>query len=230
MKNIVNSRITLADKAYEALKEAIVTFELKPGQYIYENEIGSQLGVSRTPVREAFSRLRRLELIDIYPQKGAFVLPIFKKKVDEVRFVRESLEIATFQKIARNFSSTDTKCKELDKVITQIINEGVAAYHKKDLRLFFKLDDQFHSTMLEFMENKTLIDTIESVKIHSDRVRFLELNETLNMREILNQHMNIFGAVKTNDPARVELLLTDHFVKYHIDKKLLEKYPAYYIV
>jgi len=228
LKNITNTRITLGDKAFQSIKDAILSLELKPGQSIYEAEIASQLGVSRTPVREAFSRLRQEELIEIYPQKGVIVAPISIHKLNEVRFVRESLEISSFKKIAEIFDLNEPKCRKLDEKLLLNFDQGERAFSVQDLQLFFKTDNSYHSQFLEFLENKTLLDTIMRMNCHIARVRFLELKETKNMPEVLIQHHNIYNAIKDNDVKHVEELLIDHFSKFHIDQKLMHKYPGYF--
>src|SRR5262245_27443007 len=88
-----DNRSTLGGQAYETLREAIITLQLEPGKMIYETELAQELGISRTPVREAFRLLLREQLIDVLPQKGARVELISLRKVEETRSVREFLEI-----------------------------------------------------------------------------------------------------------------------------------------
>src|SRR3954467_10017610 len=78
--------------AYEALRDAIISTELEPGQQVSENEIAEKLGVSRTPVREALARLRDDQLVQIVPQLGTFVSRIGGPGVDDAQFLREALE------------------------------------------------------------------------------------------------------------------------------------------
>lgn len=70
LPNISKNRNTLSDHAYQVIRGAIVTLQLEPGQLVFESELGSTLGVSRTPIREAFRRLMTEELIEILPQRA----------------------------------------------------------------------------------------------------------------------------------------------------------------
>src|SRR5437763_3342513 len=86
------TRSPARDQAYAALREAIVSAELAPGERLSENRLAERLGVSRTPVREALARLRDERLVAIVPQLGTFVTRIDPEAVADAQFVRESLE------------------------------------------------------------------------------------------------------------------------------------------
>lgn len=228
MEQITNTRVTLADRAYQLIKDAIITLEFKPGQLIFETEIASLLGVSRTPVREALSRLRSEEMIEIFSQKGIQIIPISQKKVEEVRFVRESLEISTFREVAKQWNITSEKCISLQEKVRKTLLEQENAFQDGDFVLFFKSDEAYHYHIMEFINNKTLLDIISKMRAHINRVRFLELKESKHMIDILKQHENIFQAITTNDEEKVVKLLIDHYKKFQLDKELLQKYPQYF--
>src|ERR1044072_2785086 len=79
-------------QAYQTLRDAIVRVDIVPGQQLSENELAAQLGVSRTPVREALARLRDEQLVHVVPQLGTFVSRISPAAVGDAQFVREALE------------------------------------------------------------------------------------------------------------------------------------------
>ena len=84
-------------QAFAALRHAIVTLKLRPGQSFSEQEVAQQLGVSRTPVREAFIKLADAGLVEVLPQRGTFVRKISVKAVKDARFVREAIELAVLR-------------------------------------------------------------------------------------------------------------------------------------
>lgn len=100
MKRLSVERKTLASEAYHYLYKDIITLKYKPGQMIYENDIAKELGISRTPVREAIHLLASEEFLAIKPQKGIQVQYISKKKVQDSYRVRESLEVTAFKEVA----------------------------------------------------------------------------------------------------------------------------------
>ena len=85
------------DFAFRTLKDNIVSLELKPGTLISENEIAMELGVSRTPVREAIIDLAKAGIIEILPQRGSYVSLIDPNMVEESRFVRKTLDKAVIE-------------------------------------------------------------------------------------------------------------------------------------
>lgn len=226
---LTNTSATLADKAYQSIRDAVVTLNFKPGQYIYENEIANSLGVSRTPVREAFRQLMLGGMVEILPQKGIKVAAISKKKVEEVRFVRESLEISAFREAAGKWDSNDRKCRNLQAIMVQTMREQKDNIAKNDYISFLKCDEKFHYLILDFINNKTLVDVISQMRDHLNRVRYLELLESKHMAAVVNQHENIFRAITENDEDKVEQLLKEHFRKFQFDDKLINKYEEYFI-
>ena len=85
------------DFAFRTLRDNIVSLELKPGTLISENEIAMELGVSRTPVREAIIDLAKAGIIEILPQRGSYVSLIDPNMVEESRFVRKTLDKAVIE-------------------------------------------------------------------------------------------------------------------------------------
>src|SRR5690348_1112122 len=109
------ARKTLGKVAYSKIREEIITLNFKPGQMLSESEIGSVLGVSRTPIREAFLMLVQEGLLEILPQRGARVALISEKRYAENMFVRESLEISALKLVAKNWKSDDLRYKESEQ-------------------------------------------------------------------------------------------------------------------
>lgn len=220
--------VTLADKAYQSIRDAIVTLELKPGQFIYENEIAGALGVSRTPVREAFRQLMLHGIIEVLPQKGVKVVPISRKKVEEVRFVRESLEISAFQEAARRWDPGEPACRALQAAVSQTMSDQKENIENNDYSSFLKCDERFHYLILNFINNDTLIDIISQMRDHLNRIRYLELMESRHMAAVVKQHESIFRAITEKDADRVGDLLADHFRKFQFDDRLIQKYEEYF--
>ena len=86
-------------QAYAALRHAVVTLRLRPGQVLSEQGIAQQLRTSRTPVREAFIKLAEAGLFEVLPQRGTFVRRISLKAVEDARFVREAIELAVLREV-----------------------------------------------------------------------------------------------------------------------------------
>lgn len=227
MKQITKVRETLADKAYQTIIDAVVTLEFKPGQFIYETEIANLLGVSRTPVREAFSRLKSEEMIEIFSQKGIQIKLISQKKVKEVRFVRETLEISAFKEVARRWKPASPVCRELEDKVNTILLEEEAALENNDLISFYKSDDLYHSEIIACINNETLMNIISKLRIHLNRMRYLELLESKHMKSVLEEHKDIFQALAAADEVKIEKLLVEHYRKFQLDRSSIN-YPQYF--
>ena len=92
MQKIQHSNLPLGNQAYQKLKRIILGRQISPGEKLNESELAQGLGISRTPVREAINRLEKEGLVEIIPQRGAFVVQFSAKDVLELFLIRENLE------------------------------------------------------------------------------------------------------------------------------------------
>lgn len=229
LPNISTKRDTLADNAYKVIRDAIVTLRLQPGQLVFEGELGNTLGVSRTPIREAFRRLMAEELIEVQPQRGARIAYMSKKKIDEARFVRVSLEVNAFKEVAKMWDQAEIRFQKLYAQVKGILEEQKKMVDEQHFDIFFQLDEKFHYTILETTGNSTLITIINQMRGHLNRMRFLELQETKHMRRLVAEHEAIFDAIITNNTDQTEHLLNDH-IRWLEDSTpdLIKKFPHYF--
>jgi DNA-binding GntR family transcriptional regulator len=223
------NRKTLGEVAYKAIRDEIIALRLEPGQMIYENELATSLGVSRTPIREAFVMLLKEELIEVLPQRGARVAYLSVKKVDEARFVRESLEISAFRNVARNWNENETRYKKLRIDAKQLLEEQKSAAANGEYVEFLHLDEAFHQVILENIENQTLLSVVSQMRGHLNRMRYLELKEAHEMSKLISQHENIFKAITVNDEQKTEDLLAHHLKQVKDElPKIIKKYTNYF--
>ncbi|NTE88107.1 GntR family transcriptional regulator [Agrobacterium rubi] len=185
----INLRLPIAPQIYERLRRAITTLAMLPSEALSEKELSLQLGVSRTPVREALIRLADEGLIDILPQRGSFVAPIRMKDVEEAQFIRESLEVAVVKRLAGRCSSAFLS--ELDANLVR----QERAVSLEDHDLFLDLDEAFHRSFCEEAGLSKSWRVIQSVKLQMDRVRYLSLPDPDHLNTLLAQHRAIFDAV-----------------------------------
>ena len=106
---------TVGNKVFEAMRQAIIQLQLRPGDPLSEAEMARQFGVSRQPVREAFIKLAEVGLVEIRPQRGTSVVMISRREVENARFIREALEVAVARKAAAEADSSHHD--QLDAVI-----------------------------------------------------------------------------------------------------------------
>src|ERR671910_21049 len=130
-------------QVYASLRGAIVRGDLEPGQQLSENALATELGVSRTPVREALSRLRDERLVEVVPQLGTFVSRISPQAVGDAQFIRESLECAAVRRAAELAGEDDIATLE------ENLSSQDRARDAGDLDAFYLLDDDFHRTLCD---------------------------------------------------------------------------------
>src|SRR5512139_3162319 len=92
MQKIQSSNLSLGSRAYQELRRIILEGQVGPGKKLNEGELAKALGISRTPIREAINRLEKEGLVEIFPQRGAFVVQFTEEDVYELFLIRENLE------------------------------------------------------------------------------------------------------------------------------------------
>lgn len=204
MKETVDPRYAIAPQIFRALRQAIVTMELLPGQALSEKEIAAAFGVSRQPVREAFIKLGEARLVRILPQRGTFVVRISLSDVANARFVREAVEVAV-ARAACSIASDDAQARLADLVAAQ-----TAAASAGDHRGFLALDEEFHRTLAEAVDCPTAWPIVEDVKAQMDRVRYLSLPEASPMSRLIEQHGAILAAIARRDPDAAAAAMRTH--------------------
>lgn len=212
------------DFAYEELREQIVMLKLQPGRRISENEMSVFLSISRTPIREAFVRLKEDKLLEVYPQKGTFVSLIDLNYVEEARFIREHLERAIVREACKNFNPADLGALEENLMIQE------KAVIDNDHKRLFELDEIFHQTISKGVNKERIWSVIQQMKAHLNRIRVLSLSANLDWELIISQHRKIISAIKNHDEAEADKIMEMHLTKLRLDQgKLIKEFPEYFV-
>jgi DNA-binding GntR family transcriptional regulator len=168
-------------------------------------------------------------LLEILPQRGARVALISVKKVEEARFVRESLEISAFKSVARNWDADDLRYKEIQAKAFELIEKQHKAALKGESIEFMQHDETFHQLFLELVENQTLISVVSQMRGHLNRMRYLELKTPNHMENVVSQHQTILKAVFSKNEEKTEKLLLHHFSHKQDElPEVIEKYSEYF--
>ncbi|WP_281886317.1 GntR family transcriptional regulator [Paenibacillus sp. YYML68] len=220
-------RRTLGEQVYESIREGIVSIRLAPGTYIYENELSEQLGVSRTPIREAIRMLASEQLLEVLPQRGTQIALISEQKVQETRFVREHLELGAFRLAARRWNAQAHE--PYRQRCEQLLEQQLAAVRSDDLALFLQLDESFHRSILEVTGNTTLLQVVNHMRGHLNRIRYLSLKQFKHAERLVEEHAFLLRSIQAGDEEQAAALLAAHFGK--LDDELPElrrTYPQYF--
>jgi DNA-binding GntR family transcriptional regulator len=214
---------SLSAQIYELAREAIVSLWLKPGQAISEKEIASQLGVSRTPVREALMRLSDEGLIEVFRQSGTFVSPIKLRDVYEGLLIREALEAAVVRQATRKFD------RRFQSRFEALLARQRECAKRNDYDGFHALDEEFHRMISECSGTPRVWRLIISAKAQLDRVRRLGIRAPGQFQQILEQHESIVAGMKSGDEALAAAALQEHLdAVFTSINLLLEANSAYF--
>lgn len=148
---------TSADYVYQELRHKIITKQLKPGQRLPEVNIAVQMGVSRTPVREALRRLASEGLVVIIPNSGARLASPTKREMEDTFVVREQLECLAVRLAAGRISE-----RHLRRLEETLLDEE-RSFEEQNLELYLEVNETFHRIIAEASGNKVLADYVENI-------------------------------------------------------------------
>ena len=215
-------RETARDFAYRVIKDNIIRLELAPGSAISENELASELGLSRTPVREALIALERAKVVEIKPQKPTIVAPIDEAMVEEARFVRDVLECAVVALCCRSASEADLTHLDENVMLqeTYMVTGPLESIHD--------LDNQFHKYLFAIVGKLEAYEMIHNLAVHFDRIRNIALNGIREL-DIVGDHRKILEAMRSRDEKQAVDIMQLHLSRAKVDLvSIREKYPHYF--
>lgn len=214
---------TARDYARRILKSNIITMELTPGAMVSENELAAQMGLSRTPVREALMDLAKCRVVDVLPQRGSRIALIDYALVDEARFARQVLEVAILDQVCERATAADI-AQLRQNVRLQMMAQEPEMGGSLDLT---ELDDAFHEMLFRIAQKENTFNMLGSMTIHFDRVRFLALG-VVKDQKIIDDHQAICEAIAAKDAKKAKEIMTQHLTRVKVDEESIRRtYPQY---
>ena len=215
-------RETGRDYALRNIKDNIIKLELAPGSQISENELAAELGLSRTPVREALIELSKVKIVEIQPQKRGTVSLIDYSLVEESRFMRHLLECAV----------VELDCEMAGEEDILRLRENVRLQHFYLDSLYrdrlMALDNEFHGILFDIARKPQVFTLMQNISIHFDRVRSMALSAVKDLK-IVQDHEGIIDAIVRKDPRSARELMDLHLNRYKIDAAAIrERNPQYF--
>lgn len=198
-------RLSLKEKAYQAIKHKIVSLELEPGAVIDEAALIDELGLGRTPIREALQRLALEKLVDIVPRRGMFVTEIGLtdlQRLFEVRMVLESMAARLAAQRGR-----PVHWRRMEDVLSQLDDDDEA---QLDNELLIAIDEACHRIMYEAADNEFLYESLSGMYALSMRLWYYSLAKIGRMRSTVLEHRDILQALRSGDADRAARLLEQH--------------------
>ncbi len=215
-------RETGREYALRTIRDNIIRLELAPGAMLSENALAAEMGLSRTPVREALMELSRDGIVEIYPQRGSAVALIDYALVEETRFMRNALERAVIELDCELAVPDDLDRLRENVKLQQFYLEN---YYPETL---MELDNAFHRILFEIARKTQVHALMEQFSIHFDRVRSMALGSVRNLK-IVQDHVDLTEAVARRDAKTAGAMMDKHLNRYKIDERALrETYPAAY--
>ena len=216
------ARETGREYALRTIKDNIIRLELAPGSFISENELAAEMGLSRTPVREALIDLAKVKIIEIAPQKRSVVAYIDYDMVEEARFMRNVLECAVVELACQNATVSEILKLE-DNVKLQRFHLEQGNYGG-----IMELDNQFHEMLFQLAQKPQVYAMIQHISIHFDRVRSMALSSVKDLK-IVEDHAQIVQAMLERDTATAKAVMEKHLSRYRFDEEAIRaKYPQYF--
>lgn len=206
----------LKEQAYDLIKNAINKGELVPGRYYSQDQISSELGISRTPVREALIELQNEGILNIHRGKGIEVVTLSKKDIQEILEMRQALEGVACELVAER--ANDDTIEELYEII-----EG----QKKDMETknkkeFLEKDRLFHLLIAKTTNNSRLYSSIEAYRDKIVSIGLHAIIREIRMVEVINEHNDIVEALKQKNPDEARKRIIEHLRGTY--KEVLETY------
>ncbi|HEY0188174.1 MAG TPA: GntR family transcriptional regulator [Cellulomonas sp.] len=186
---------------YDELRRRVVSLELRPGSPISENELAAELGVSRTPVREALIMLVQDGLVQVFPKVGSFVTRVDLRRVADSQFVRESVELASLADVPR-----EPDRAVLAELTANLDRQRVCGDNDE----FFGLDEQFHHGLLRLAGHEGAWAAVVAAKAHLDRARRLGLAENQTPDVLVEQHAAVLDTLLADGAEAAVPLLRAH--------------------
>ncbi len=194
----------LHETVLERLRDLIVQGELAPDTKLNERVLAGQLGISRTPLREAIKYLASEGLVELLPNRGAKVAALKPHKVKEIFAVMGALEALAGELACANAS-------EADIVEIRALHYEMLAYHARgDLANYFRCNQAIHMKLLECTGNATLADVYRGLNAHARRARYIANLSRERWDNAVREHEEILAALVARDGARLKTLLRDH--------------------
>ena len=194
----------LSTKVYRILKSSIIKGNLKPGEKLSESKIAEQLGVSRTPVREAIQKIAAEGFVKMEPNLGIVVHNFSLKDLKEVLQIRRALE-----GLAASIAAEKINQEEIGQ-LEKNIEETNICVSKNNVVTYIKFNAKFHSLILQFSRNERLIKIGSQLVGPEHRFQIRALTIPGRLKYYLEEHQKIVEALKRRDAEQAARLSQKH--------------------
>lgn len=203
LNNIIE-HTNLSDRVYNVLLDRIITRKIKPGERLVEEDLAENLGISRTPIREALNRLFRDDLIELIPRKGGYIKKLTARDVEEVYEIREVLENLVVRLAIPLIR--DNGLKKLEELVRK--TEKLTG--KDKMKSQVNIDSELHNLIISSCGNKRLQKMIKSLYNFIQAFRVLEAQQPRRSNQAFQEHKMILEALSKRNTGRAAKLMSEH--------------------
>ena len=202
--------LLVADRAYFALRDRIVRLQLPPGACLREDELIGELGIGRTPLREAVKRLALEHLVEVRPRRGTYVTEVRPADIAMISEVRSELEGHAARLAAGRMDAAA-------RVEAQALADALAEHPPGDGASLMDLDESVHRLVWRAAGNPYLAATLEGYFALSLRIWHLVLDRVPGLPAAVHDQRSLLEALLTGDGERAEGLMVEHVLRFQRD-------------
>jgi DNA-binding GntR family transcriptional regulator len=197
----------LMDKAYDSIKANICNNTIESGMLLSESQIAEELGMSRTPVREALKALAMEGYVEIRVGIGAYVKPISYRELLDLYAVRRALEIAAVDTALENI--TEDEVDDLEERFNELLKR-YRNHEKIELQEFINVDLALHELLVEKCENRYIKDFMEKIMDNIRRIQMVSFRALNDLEESTQQHLDLLEHIRARDKQKLSEALARH--------------------
>ena len=199
-----------SDRAYDHVKRAIIRGDLPGGTAISENALCHEIGVSRTPVHEAFLRLAAEDLLTLEARKGAVVRPMSPNEAADVLEMREAIESTAATRVV-----TDGRAADVTPSLQAMLAEQAQAVASGDVDRFIEVDAEFHGAVIGASRNAIAVMFARTLRDRQQRLRHhLMRLQPSQLQASLEDHRALAAALEAGDAGRYAEVLSAHVASH----------------
>ncbi len=195
----------LRDQVYNIIIKMITKRELRLGEKINEERLAQEIGVSRTPVREALFRLENESIVEIIPRRGPFVVKLTEQMLKEIFEIREVLE-GLVVRLATPLLDKKT-IRKIRGVLDKI---DATSDEEQNLTKYTNHDIEFHRLLLESCNNQMLTNMMGTINSHLQIIRLRTVGFPGRAKKTVSEHYKILAAIEKKDHLTAEKLMQQH--------------------
>lgn len=226
-KSVENHPIT-SDEIFEQILNRIIQLRLEPGQLISENQMSAEYGVSRSVIRTAFTRLKQLGFIEIYPQRGTYVSLMDLSHIADLLTLRTAVEKEVLYEIFADRGETERR--QMVERLEKNLQEQEKYRDEADyFGRFSDLDADFHKIMIDSVGRSAMMRMLDSLMLHLSRWRNFDVAFDNRVPQLIEEHKKIVAAIREGNIQKAQECMGEHLETITaIADRATAKYPTYF--